>query len=58
MIGELVGMVSEILADESDKMSAWKIKFIDDMDRRLDRGVNLSPRQTKKIEALWQKLFA
>lgn len=47
-------MVKECLADDSDRLSAWEVEFLDSVN---SRGGNFTERQAATIEKIWQKLF-
>ncbi len=47
-------MLDELLKDESDRLSTWEIDFLDDLACNLNP---LTPRQTRKIEKIWEKIF-
>lgn len=50
---ELKKMVWECLRDDSDRLSEWEIRFLDDN----AASPEFSQRQAATIEQIWQKLF-
>ena len=51
------GMVQELMADMSDTMNDWEVKFVTSVDGKLDRGWPLTTHQQLKLEQIWAKVF-
>lgn len=47
-------MLTELLADESDTMSDWEVKFIESVDAQL---YPLTGDQVKQLKKIWEKVF-
>ena len=50
---DLLKMVKECLADDSDRLSAWECEFLDSVNGRNQ----FTPKQEVIIERIWNKLF-
>jgi hypothetical protein len=50
---ELRKMIKELLADDSDRLSAWECDFVDSVNRQ----GNLSEKQAAVIVRIYERLF-
>lgn len=48
-------MLDEILKDESDRMTAWEVEFIESLDRQ--NVFKWTDKQIAILERIWRKLF-
>ena len=48
-------MLDEILNDETDRMTAWEVEFIESLHKQRERGC--SDKQFSVLEKIWNKLF-
>ena len=48
-------MLRELLADESDAMTAWEVEFIDSLLKK--RLYKWSEKQIETLEKIWNKVF-
>ena len=51
-------MLNELLADDSDKMNAWEVEFLDSLDSQDGWVGELSGNQADKLAQIWAKVFA
>ena len=54
------GMLSELMLDESDTMSAWEVEFIESLDRQSGKsrfGWAPSPKQMECLDKIYDKVF-
>ena len=51
-------MLNELLADDSDKMNAWEVEFLDSLDSQDGWVGELSGNQVDKLAQIWAKVFA
>ena len=49
-------MLSELMAVD-DGLSDWVVGFIESVSRHREQGLDLSPRQAKKLEEIWDDRF-
>lgn len=50
--------VDTILKEASDKLSDWETKFIDDIDRKVTLGLQLTQAQEEKLESIYAEKTA
>jgi hypothetical protein len=56
---DFIKMARECLGDDSDRLTAWEIKFLDEIVTRYNRQwFELSTKQCSTVEGIWNKLFA
>lgn len=48
-------MLDELLKDESDRMNAWEIEFLESLNRQRDR--QWSESQIAVLEQIWEKVY-
>lgn len=48
-------MLDELLKDESDRLTAWEIEFIESLNRQRHR--QWSESQVRVLEQIWEKVF-
>lgn len=52
------GMLTELLDNDHDIMTAWEVEFIENQARKADLpGRNPSEKEIAKIEEIWQRVF-
>lgn len=50
-------MLEELLEDDSDRMSAWEIEFVNSLDKQSDNeDWKPSAKQRAVLERIWKKL--
>jgi len=47
-------MISELLGDDSDKLTVWDITFLENIDKQI---TPLSVRQVDLLKKIWAKVF-
>ena len=47
-------MLDELLNDESDRMTAWEVEFVESLDKQRDR--EWSQKQRDILDRIWQKV--
>jgi hypothetical protein len=51
-------MIDELLADESDKLTAWEVEFLESIDKQRKRdGWLPSEKQEAVMQKVWDKIF-
>lgn len=45
--------VRDIIDESQDKLTAWELKFIADIEMKLDKGYTLSQAQAEKLESIY-----
>jgi hypothetical protein len=56
-IGRVRDMTSELLMDESDRMTEWELEFVESVARWLDNDGVPSQKQRQKVEEVWDRVF-
>lgn len=47
--------IDMIKSEASDKLNSWEIDFINSLDSRLERNINLTENQANKLESIYVK---
>ena len=52
---EMIAELSDLLATDSDRFTEWEAEFIEDMERKINKGYELTEGQLAKLQQIYKE---